>query len=190
MTRNHVIPQPSKSRAISSGRAIATFVPDWGTSMANEAEEKVSISRSSHGSAAANPAPRKRPGCEEVTSRPAYISCPVCHVGYKVQFYASMLEDIEDGIARVLLVPPCSHQLLVFVDSNLRSRGIERIDHSGIVCEHADTVFLENQLKALEEKHAQMARSENTYNEAFDLMQQVKKIKKELDGLRNKIVVK
>ncbi len=158
--------------------------------MANEAEEKVRIVITSQRSAAAKPSARRRPGNEEPTSRPAYISCPVCHVGYKCQFSSSMLENVDDGIARILLTPPCNHQLLVFVDGNLRSRGIERIDHTGLVCEHADTVFLENHLKALEEKHAQMARLENGYNEAFDLMQQVKKIKKELDQLKNKIVVK
>jgi hypothetical protein len=158
--------------------------------MANEAEEKVSIGMTSRVSDAPKPAARKRPGCDEATSRPAFISCPVCHVAYKVQFSSTMLVNVEDGIARVLLMPPCSHQLLVFVDSNLRSRGIERIDHAGVVCEHADTVFLENHLKALEEKHAQLARSENSYNEAFELMQQVKKVKKELDQVKNRIVVK
>ncbi len=158
--------------------------------MANEAEEKVSIATKSYNGAAAKPVARRRPGSEEPISRPAYISCPVCHVGYKCQFSSSMLANVDDGIARVLLTPPCNHQLLVFVDGNLRSRGIERIDHTGLVCEHADTVFLENHLKALEEKHAQMARSENGYNDAFDLMQQIKKVKKELDQLKNKIVVK
>ncbi|NMC03873.1 MAG: hypothetical protein GYA24_01615 [Candidatus Lokiarchaeota archaeon] len=158
--------------------------------MANEAQEKVIIATSTHGSGAVKPMPRKRPGCEESTSRPAYISCPVCHVGYKCSFSASMLDNIEDGIARVLLVPPCNHQMLVFVDSNLRTRAIERIDHTGLVCEHADTMFLENHLKTLEEKHAQLARSENSYNEAFEIMQQIKKVKKELDVLKNKIVIK
>ncbi|MBN2152613.1 MAG: hypothetical protein JW839_14260 [Candidatus Lokiarchaeota archaeon] len=158
--------------------------------MANEAVEKVCITKPCCGSPAGKPAVHKRPGCDEEVSRAAYIPCPVCHVGYKVQFSSTMLANVDDGIARVLLMPPCNHQLLVFVDNNLRSRGIERIDHAGLVCEHADTVFLENHLKSLEEKHVQLARSENSYNEAFDLMQQIKKIKKELNALRNKIVVK
>ncbi|MEX2726718.1 MAG: hypothetical protein Q6353_005670 [Candidatus Sigynarchaeum springense] len=101
-----------------------------------------------------------------------------------------MLDGIEDGLARILLMPPCSHQLLIFVDSNLRCRGVERIDHAGLVCEHADTLFLETLLKSLEEKHSQLARTENSYNEAFDLMQQIKKVKKQLEELRKKIVVK
>jgi len=158
--------------------------------MANEVEEKVSIAKPCHCSSALKPVPRNRPGDKEETSRPAYISCPVCHVGYKVQFYSTMLDNIEDGIARILLMPPCNHQLLIFVDGNLRCRGVERIDHSGLVCEHADTIFLETHLKSLEEKHSQLARSENSYNEAFDLMQQIKKVKKQLEALKNKIVVK
>ncbi len=158
--------------------------------MANEVEEKVCIAKKSYGSLAGKPVAHKHINGAEEASRPAYISCPVCHVGYKVQFSSTMLDNIEDGIARVLLMPPCSHQLLVFVDGNLRCRGIERIDHSGLVCEHADTVFLETHLKSLEEKHTQLARTENSYNEAFELMQQIKKVKKELSELKNKIVVK
>jgi len=132
------------------------------------------------------PACCKKESHGEISSRPVYVSCPVCHAGYKCHFGTDIAEGVEDGIARVLLAPPCGHKLVIFVDGNLRARGIERIDHDGLICEHADTVFLENHIKALEEKHHALAKTENGYNEAFELMQQIKKAKKELEILRNK----
>ncbi len=138
----------------------------------------------------AKPTIYKKASHGEISSRPVYVSCPVCHAGYKCHFGIDIAEGVEGGIARVLLAPPCGHKFVIFVDGNLRARGIERIDHEGLVCEHADTVFLEGHIKALEEKHHVLARAENGYNEAFELMQQIKKAKKELDALKNKIVVK
>jgi hypothetical protein len=132
----------------------------------------------------------KKPSQGEISSRPVYVSCPVCHAGYKCHFGTDIIDGVADGIARVLMTPPCGHKFVIFVDGNLRARGIERVDHEGLVCEHADTMFLENHIRALEEKHHLLARTENGYNEAFDLMQQIKKAKKELDALKNKIVVK
>jgi len=126
---------------------------------------------------------------DEISSRPAYISCPVCHAAYKCHFSTSVIEKVTDGMARILVKGPCEHKFLVFVDSNLRVRSIERIDHEGVVCEHADTEFLERHIKQLEERHAQMAKDKE-YNEAFELMQQIKSAKKELEALKNKIVVK
>jgi hypothetical protein len=131
----------------------------------------------------------KKARVDEVSTHPAYVSCPVCHTAYKVHFSTSVFEQVEDGIARVLVTPPCSHKFLVFVDSNLRTRGVERIDHDGLVCEHADTEFLEKHIKQLEDQHSQLAKDKD-YNEAFEIMQQIKSAKKELDALKNKIVVK
>ncbi|NMC03874.1 MAG: hypothetical protein GYA24_01620 [Candidatus Lokiarchaeota archaeon] len=131
---------------------------------------------------------KQKPG--EISSRPVYVSCPICHVGYKCHFETDIVDGVADGIARVLMTPPCGHKFVIFVDCNLRARAIERVDHEGVVCEHADTIFLENHIRALEEKHHQLARAENSYNEAFELMQQIKKAKKELEALKSKIVVK
>ncbi|MBN2152617.1 MAG: hypothetical protein JW839_14280 [Candidatus Lokiarchaeota archaeon] len=161
-----------------------------------ERQEKASaesVSISTPGNASRSP-PKpiysKRPSRGEVSSRPVYVSCPVCHVGYKCHFGTDIAEGVEDGIARILLTPPCGHKFVIFVDGNLRARGIERVDHDGLVCEHADTAFLEGHIKALEERHHLLARTENCYNEAFELMQQIKKAKKELEALKNRIVVK
>ena len=135
------------------------------------------------------PIAKKPPRSDEISAHPAYVSCPTCHVPYKVHFSTSVFENVEDGLARVLLTPPCNHKFLVFVDNNLRTRSIERIDHEGLVCEHADTAFLEKHIKQLEEQHSKLA-NEKEYNEAFELMQQIKSAKKELESLKNKIVVK
>ena len=131
----------------------------------------------------------KKAPVDEISTHPAYVSCPVCHTAYKVHFSTSVFENVDDGIARLLVMPPCNHKFLVFVDSNLRTRGVERIDHEGVVCEHADTEFLEKHIKQLEDQHSKLARDKE-YNEAFDLMQQIKSAKKELASLKNKIVVK
>ncbi len=136
------------------------------------------------------PSVYKKPNQGEISSHPIFVSCPVCHAAYKCHFGTDITDGVEDGIARVLMTPPCGHKFVVFVDGNLRARGIERVDHEGVICEHADTTFLECQIKAMEEKHQELARTENSYNEAFELMQQIKKAKKELDVLKNKIVVK
>ncbi|MEX2726719.1 MAG: hypothetical protein Q6353_005675 [Candidatus Sigynarchaeum springense] len=138
----------------------------------------------------AKPTFYKKQNQGEVSSRPVYVSCPVCHAGYKCHFKTDIIEGVEDGIARVLLTPPCGHKFVIFVDGNLRARGIERVDHEGLTCEHADTVFLENLIKDLEEKHKALAKIENSYNEAFELLQQIKNAKKELEMLKTKIVVK
>jgi hypothetical protein len=113
----------------------------------------------------------------------------VCHTAYKCHFSSGILEGIADGLARVLMTPPCGHKFIVFVENNLRARSIERVDRDGVVCEHADTEFLEKHIKQLEEHHAQLARDKE-YNEAFELMQQIKSAKKELVTLKNKIVIK
>lgn len=135
------------------------------------------------------PIASKKAPLDEVSTHPAYVSCPICHTAYKVHFSTSVIENVEDGLARLLVTPPCNHKFLVFVDSNLRTRGVERIDHEGLVCEHADTAFLEKHIKLLEEQHAKLAKDKD-YNEAFEIMQQIKSAKKELDSLKNKIVVK
>jgi hypothetical protein len=158
--------------------------------MANDTEQKPSLGMLARAGVDPKLVTQRKHLQDETSARPAFVACPVCHVGYKCHFTSSMLDNVEDGIARVLLTPPCGHKLLVFVDGNLRPRGIERIDRDGVVCEHADTTFLDMHVKQLEEKHALLARSENSYNEAFDMMQQIKRAKKELDTLRNKIVVK
>jgi hypothetical protein len=152
-----------------------------------------SVSINTAGSALRSPAKPtfyRKPTQGEISSRPVFVSCPVCHAAYKCHFGTDIADGVEDGIARVLMTPPCGHKFVVFVDGNLRARSVERVDHEGIVCEHADTTFLENHIKELEEKHHVLARTENCYNEAFELMQQIKKDKKELEALRNKIVVK
>lgn len=120
---------------------------------------------------------------DEISTHPAYLSCPICHAAYKVHFSTSVFENVGDGLARVLVTPPCNHKFLVFVDNNLRIRGIERIDHEGSACEHADTTFLENHIKQLEEQHTKLARSKE-YNIAFELMKQIKSAKKELEILK------
>ncbi len=157
----------------------------------NNNAEAVSISVGSR----AAPCPAEPTSCEkqskgETSSRPVYVSCPACHTGYKCYFRTDIIAGVKDGIARVLVTPPCGHKFVVFVDGNPRARGIERIDHEGVVCEHADTTFLEYHVKALEAKHQLLAKANNGYNEAFDLLQQIKKAKKELVMLKSKIVVK
>lgn len=135
----------------------------------------------------------KNANLDEISTHPAYVSCPTCHTAYKVHFNTSVFEtlfnNVEDGIARVLVTGPCNHKFLVFVDSNFRTRSVERVDHEGSVCEHADTAFLEKHIKQLEDHHSKLSK-EKDYNEAFEVMQQIKSAKKELEALKNKFVVK
>ena len=110
------------------------------------------------------------------------VACPACNITYKVKFNTAIFESLHDGIARVLVTPPCSHKFLVFVDSNLQARNVERIDVEGAECKHADTTYLELRIKQLEEHHAKLARNKE-YSEAFEVMHQIKTAKKELETL-------
>jgi hypothetical protein len=155
----------------------------------NDIAESVSIAvPGSATNSKVKPAPLRQAHPGEISDRGSFFSCPVCNLGYKCHFGKDIINNLGDGIARVLMSPPCGHKFIVFVDGNLRSRGVERVDHEGVKCEFADASFLEGTLAVLEEKHATLLRSINGYNEAFETMQQIKATKKEIAALRQKVV--
>ena len=129
---------------------------------------------------------RKR---RNIKQQPAYVTCPICHIGYKCDICSDVLvEGVKDGMTRVLLNPTCGHKFLVFIDNNLRVRATERVDHEAKISEVADVEFLQQHLKELQEEHKQASGS--NYNEAFELMKKIKKVKKQIASLKNNLVVK
>ena len=113
---------------------------------------------------------------EDTGKRENILQCPVCKKKYRSRMPMNLLDEDDDGIGVVLIEPPCTHKFIVFVDKNLKVRGYEKIEYEGITVEHADSAFIADHIKELEKQHELALR--HNYNEAFELMKEIKKQKR------------
>lgn len=116
------------------------------------------------------------------------LSCPICRIGYKCALSLDLGEKMSDGVMRVLVKPDCNHKFIAFIDKNLNVRGYEKVDVEATNVETADANFMKKTIKELEKKHAEA--SDSNYNEAFEIMKEIRKLKEDYKNLHKRIIVK
>ncbi|MFX0103234.1 MAG: hypothetical protein ACFFCS_26955 [Candidatus Hodarchaeota archaeon] len=111
-------------------------------------------------------------------SRKTYLSCPTCKTHYKCKINTELVMNLDDGVARILIAAPCGHKFLAFIDGKGNLRGCERVDFEGVTIEIADADYIRKHIAELEAKHEEA--SDSNYNEAFELMKEINKLKQDL----------
>ncbi|MFX0103235.1 MAG: hypothetical protein ACFFCS_26960 [Candidatus Hodarchaeota archaeon] len=125
---------------------------------------------------------------EEPGFKPVFISCPHCRVGYKSSLSKDLVKKMRDGLIRVLIQPDCNHKFIAFVDKGLNVRGYEKIDIEANNVQTADANFMKKAIKELERRHDEA--KDSNYNEAFEIMKQLRKLKEDYKNLHKKIIIK
>ena len=124
----------------------------------------------------------------KTTFKAVLLSCPICRIGYKCALSLDLGERMSDGVMRVLVQPDCGHKFIAFIDKGLNVRGYEKVDLVAKNVETADANFMKQALKDLEKRHAEA--SDSNYNEAFEIMKQIRKLKEDYKNLHKRIIVK
>ncbi|MHA1794332.1 MAG: hypothetical protein ACTSVI_16975 [Promethearchaeota archaeon] len=121
-------------------------------------------------------------------SKTKYVVCPFCNVVYKCNCNKDILVDNEENLVRILINAPCHHKFLAFIDVDGRVRATEKIDFESTVEDTVDSNAIKEHIKELEKVHKELI--ESNYNEAFAILEQIKKLKRSYDLAEKKIVVR
>lgn len=133
-------------------------------------------------------AKESKKGSSQKKGKRIYIACPVCNTHYKCKINIELVKAIDDGVARILMTAPCKHKFLAFIDNKGGFRGCERVDYEGTSIEIADAEFIKKHIAELEAKHKEIL--DSNYNEAFELMKEINKLKQDLAKFGQGIEVK